>query len=576
MLNPIASRELTSVLRRPQALWLQCGLAVGFALLVLLRWPTDARIALSGVRSQEVFRLFSYGLLTMLLLVVPGFPATSIVREKNAGTLALLFNTPMPGWRILAGKLQATLGLAGLLLCLSLPAGAACFALGGISLREFGSVYGLLALTALTVTSVGLLVSSHATSTDGAVRWTYGIVLFLSVGTLILDHFFAGTGMWLEKVVSVEWIPPIVRNAIVTAGEALGATVAWMRHASPIATLMSVLGAGDVGRRGVAGGSNTLLMFVLMSGGITLISLGWTLSRLNHRIFDRSRSAGAVTNEQSANVQVFRGIMYFFFLDPRRRSMSIRFLNPVMVKELRCRKYGRLHWQLRLVAVCAVGSIAFTVLTATQTIEWDVPTIGAIMVLLQVALLVLITPSLTAGLISTERESGGWTLLQMTPLSIFRIVWGKLLSVILTLVLLLCATLPGYLVMVYIEPGIRLEVERVVICLAVTAVFVMLLSAAVGCLFKKTATATAVSYVTLLVVCAAPLLVWLGRGAPFGHRTVELALSVNPVAAAFSVIRLQGFANYDLIPANWWFMGIASVASLIVMLMKTYQISRPA
>jgi ABC-type transport system involved in multi-copper enzyme maturation permease subunit len=205
----------------------------------------------------------------------------------------------------------------------------------------------------------------------------------------------------------------------------------------------------------------------------------------------------------------------------------------------------------------------------------DVVTVGGIMVMLQVTLLVLITPSLTAGLISTERESGGWVLLQMTPLSIWRIVFGKLLSVILTLALLLCATLPGYIVMVYIEPGYRLEVERVVVCLAITAVFVMLLSAAVGSLFKKTATATAVSYVTLLAVCAAPLLIWLGRGAPFGHTTVETALTINPAAAAFSVIRLPGFAEYDLIPDNWYFMGAASVISLIVMMVQTFRISRP-
>ncbi len=551
MSNSIASRELTSVLRRPQMLWLQCGMAVGFALLVLLRWPTDARIALSGVRSQEVFRLFSYGLLTVLLLVVPGFPASSIVREKQSGTLALLFNSPLSAWKILEGKLVATLALAGLMLCVSLPAGAACYALGGISLSEFGAVYGILALTAILTTALGLVISSHSSTSDAAVRWTYGFVLFVSVGSLVPYHFFAGsTGL-------------------------LGNSVEWLRCLSPVAAMMSILGAGDAGMRGVASTLDVPSRFVLLSLLLSGACLAWTLFRMNHRIFDRARSAGMVTNEQPLNVQVARAIMFFFFLDPKRRSMSIRFLNPVMVKEFRCRRFGRLHWLLRLVAFCAVASLALTILTATRTIEWDVPTIGAIMVMMQVALLVLVTPSLTAGLISTERESGGWVLLQMTPLSIWRIVWGKLLSVILTLAILLCATLPGYLVMVYIEPGYRLEVQRVVVCLAFTAVFVMLLSAAVGCLFRKTATATAAGYVALMLVCVAPLLVWLGRDAPFGRSTVENALVINPVAAAFSVIRLQGFADYDLIPANWWFMGIASALSLIVMLGQTYRISKP-
>ena len=107
------------------------------------------------------------------------------------------------------------------------------------------------------------------------------------------------------------------------------------------------------------------------------------------------------------------------------------------------------------------------------------------------------------------------------------------------------------------------------------AVFAMLASAAAGSLFRRTAPATAVAYATLLAVCGAPLLIWLGRDAPFGRDVVGAALTVNPVAAALSVIRVQGFRDYQLVPANWWFLGAASVLSLIVFLFQTYRISRP-
>ncbi|QDU37492.1 ABC-2 family transporter protein [Maioricimonas rarisocia] len=551
MSNPIVTRELLSFLRRPGALWLQCGLAVVFVLLVVLRWPTDAHVAMSGTRSQEVFRIFAYGLLAAMLLVLPGFPATSIVRERNQGTLALLLGTPLGGSQILQGKLLATMLLALLLLSLSLPAVAASYALGGVSLSGISGAYGLLLATALGVTSLGLLVSSYSISSDGAVRWTYGLVLLWSVVSLVPHHFFAG------------------------AEGITGTAVEWLRCVSPIAALMAWLGAGDLGMRGVATEADIPARFVLLSVGMSILLTLWTLARMNQSIFDRSRSAGMIADEQSTGVQVLRRM--FFIVDPRRRSSSIGpLVNPVMVKEFRCRRFGRLHWLLRLVAACAVLSLALSILTTTRTINWDVPTIGGVMVLLQVALLVLITPSLTSGLISTERETGGWVLLQMTPMSIGRIVWGKLLSVMLTLALVLCATLPGYLVMVYIEPGQRLEVQRVVVCLLITAIFAMLASAAVGSLFRKTAAATAAAYVTLLAICAAPLLVWLGRDAPFGHDTVEAALTINPVAAALSVIHVQGFQGYDLIPANWWFLGIASAASLLLMLLQTWRISRPA
>jgi hypothetical protein len=71
------------------------------------------------------------------------------------------------------------------------------------------------------------------------------------------------------------------------------------------------------------------------------------------------------------------------------------------------------------------------------------------------------------------------------------------------------------------------------------------------------------------------MLVWMGRDAPFGHDAVEASLSFSSIAAAFSVIRMPGFQHYDLIPANWWFLGIGSAASLVLLLVRTYRLARP-
>lgn len=551
MANPLLQRELITALRQKRMLLLQCGLAAAFALLIIVRWPTDPRMAESGLRSKEVFRVFGYGLLSALLLMLPVFPATSIVRERNSGTLALLLNTPIGSWRIFQGKLLAVLGLAGLILVLSLPAASACYALGGISLKDhLLAVYLLLALVACQLSAMGLLVSTYATTTDAAVRWTYGLVLLLSVLTLGPHQFLQGTESNLAVVAD------------------------WLRCASPFASLMSLTGTGDAGALGLVSTTNVPGRFVLISLTLTVICSAWTISRLNHTIFDQARNAGVISDDQTLGTRILR--RFIFLVDPQRRSRSIGpFVNPVMIKEFRCRRFGRLHWLLRLIAICAVLSLGLTYATVTGTVDWGVDTIGGIMVLMQVALLVLITPSLASGLISTERESGGWPLLQMTSMSVLSILWGKLLSVLLTLLLVLCATLPGYLVMVYIEPGLTLQVRRVVICLLATAGFAMLLSAAIGSLFRRTAPATAASYAALLAVCGAPLLVWLGRDAPFGHDAVENALLINPIAAALSVIRLSGFRDYQLIPGNWWFLGISSAVCLLVLVVQTRRISRP-
>lgn len=551
MFKAVIQRELTSLLRRRRMLAFQAGLVVLFGLLVALRWPTDARIALTGTRSQQVFLLFSDGLLAAMMFLLPVFPSTSLVREKSQGTLALLLNTPLGPLRIYFGKLASAMAIAGIILALSLPAASACYAMGGLSLyRDLFRVYLFLAIVALEFSALALLISSLSNSVDAAVRTTYGVVLGLSILTLGPHYFFQGT-------------------------EGMAADIGeFLRNLSPVAALMSLTGSGDAGSQGLTTKDDLLGKFVMTSLGITIAASIWTISRLNHTIFDRNRSAGTISDDQKTSVQVARRM--FFLIDPQRRSAGISsWTNPLMVKEFRCRRFGRLYWLLRLVAVCAVLSLGLTYAATAGTMDWGVETIGGIMVVMQVALVILITPSLAAGLISTERESRGWQLLRTTPLSIFSIVWGKLLSVILPLMLILCATLPGYVVMVFIEPGMSLQVQRVVVCLVATAVFAMLLSAAVGSLFHRTAAATAAAYTVLLSICALPLLVWMGRDAPFGHSTVEGALTVNPVAAALSVIRAPGFQNYSLIPANWWFLGVLSVLSLMILVGQTYRISRP-
>ncbi|HUG17561.1 MAG TPA: ABC transporter permease [Planctomycetaceae bacterium] len=551
MENPVLQRELAGVLRERRTVATLCGLTIVLGLLVALRWPTDARVSEGGIRSRELFQLFTGGLLIGMLLFYPVFPATSIVREKLRGTLELLLNSPLGPARIYFGKLAAGVAVVLLFLVLSLPAAIACYTVGGLSLTyDLGRVFGILILTGFLCTTLGLLISSFSNSLDAAIRWTYAAVLGLSFLLLIPHYFFVGSGGIKGEVVE------------------------WLRCLSPVAALMDSLGKGDFGARGVVSRIDVSLRFTGLSIAISAIACVWTILRLNHKLFDQSRSAGVMVDDQHLGVRVARSAM--FLVDPRRRSKLIRwFVNPVMIKEFRCRRFGRLHWLLRLISVCALLSLALSILTTSQTISWDVPTIGGIMVLMQVSLLVLITPSLTAGLISTERETGGWVLLQSTSMPVWRIVWGKLLSVILTLALVMCATLPGYLVMVFIEPGQRPQVERVVLCLVLTAIFCLLLSAAVSCLFRRTVSATIAGYSSLLLVCGLPLLVWLGRDAPFGHDFVENVLTINPIAAAFTVIRLEGFRDYQLLPANWWFMGVCSVGSLILMTWQTYRISRP-
>jgi ABC-type transport system involved in multi-copper enzyme maturation permease subunit len=230
---------------------------------------------------------------------------------------------------------------------------------------------------------------------------------------------------------------------------------------------------------------------------------------------------------------------------------------------------------LRFVGLSVILSLAAILMAAMGVLGWGLERVGGGLVLLQVVLLLLFAPSLSAGMVSAERESGTWQLLRMTPLSAGAVLRGKLLSVALPLVLLLCATLPGYGAMILLEPALAFRVQRVLVCLALTAVFVVLVSAAASTFFRSTAAAMTAAYVALLVVCALPLLIWLGSEAPFGRSTVEGALSITPVAGALQSAGIQELSQYELLPLNWWIIGGACLALLILLRVRTWQLCRP-
>ncbi len=550
-MRPIIRRELLDVLRTRKAVALQLGLGLACALLVLVRWPTGEMADLSGARSLQVLRVFGYGLLAGVLLMVPAFPATSLVREKIKGTLALLLNSPLPPWSIYLGKLGGVLGFTAALLVMTLPAAAACYALGGTGVRGgIAALYAVLGLAVLQLSTLGLLVSSRSQSTDGALRATYALVLVVCVLTLAPHALLRGGSGALPELAS------------------------WVRCLSPVPAVMEVLGQGDVGSFGMAAGSPAVGRYVVLASAASLICALATLARLNHKLLDRARPAGVMTEDRSGGQRAVRRLL--FLVDPQRRSGGLSlWVNPVMVKEFRSRRFGRSHWTFRLIALSAILSLGLSYVAASGALGWGVEVIGGALVLLQAALLILFAPSLASGLVSAERESGSWQLLRTTPLSPGAILRGKLMSVAWPLLLLLCATLPGYAVMMTVKPTLAHQVPRVVACLALTAVFAVLVSAAVSTLFRSTATATTASYLALLAVCVGPLLVWLGREAPFGHATVEAALTVDPVAAALRASETPGFVQYELLPANWWVIGSACVALLAFLRLRTWQLCRP-
>ncbi|RLS29371.1 MAG: ABC transporter [Planctomycetota bacterium] len=548
---PVFTREFLGILRAPRSIWALLAAALAFSSLVLARWPAGDLVDLSGSGSRGAFLVFASALLGGVLLLVPAFPATSIVRERNKGTLLLLLNSPLTGRAIYSGKFLGVLAFAGLMLCTTLPAAAAVYAMGGVDpLRQIGLLYAVLAVVAILATTIGLLVSTRAASPDAAVRITYGLVFAVAFLTLAPHALTKGTnGIY----------------ALISQ---------WLRRLSPLPVVMHLVGQGGSVGGGILEKDSGVWQFLVAGLGLSAVLAVATMLQLNHLLFDRSRDQGKITDDQSTLVRWFRRLVYL--VDPQRRKSGIPvFLNPVMVKEFRTRRFGRFHWLLRLAAVCAVVSLLMTLAATNGTMDWGVETIGGLLVILQIALVVLLTPSLSAGLISSEREGGGWNLLRSTTLSGWRIASGKLTSVAWTMLLVLAATLPGYLVMTWIKPTMWNQVVLALISVLLAVAMTLAVSAAVGAFHSRTASATVTVYVVLMLMYLGPLVVWAFRDDPFGRPLVERALLITPLGAALSVIGMPGFAQYQLLPAAWWVAGITCIVALVVFAIQVWRLLKP-
>ena len=530
--NPIIHRELIGMMRSKKAVAIQVMLVMMFALLLILRWPAETYADLSGVKSMQVFKLFSYGILTALIFLVPVFPATSIIRERIQGTLALLLNSPMRPLDIYLGKLAGVMIFVFQLLILSIPSLIACFVMGGIDMNhQVLPLYGILILAALQYSTMGLMISCIANSVDGALKMTYGIVLLLSVIVL-------GPHLFLQAEIGI-----------------LADIASWIRCISPIPAVMDVMGHGDVGSQGFDSNVDSISRYVILSLSSMVVFVTIPLIRLNQTILDRSRSQGVLTHQMSALLQTLR-MVFFLGMDPRKRAPNIPvYINPVLMKEFRCRRFGRAHWIIRMMVACLLMSLTLVYITTQYTHQWGVETIGGIMVVMQVSLVVLITPSLASGLISSELEFDSWRLLQMTPLTSSRIITGKLLSVAVTIGLIVLATLPGYVVLAVIEYKLMTQIWQVCVCLLMTCILVLSISALISSLFRVTATATVVSFSVITMIFAGTFLFWMGKGAPFSVDVVETALLVNPLATALTIMNMPGFDPAEftrLAPQELW------------------------
>jgi ABC-2 type transport system permease protein len=192
--------------------------------------------------------------------------------------------------------------------------------------------------------------------------------------------------------------------------------------------------------------------------------------------------------------------------------VATAFWNPIVAKEYRSRMRTWRSPVAMMVYILLIGGLGFAVFSVMAYANSGITGGGnygqilfSALIGFQVILLAFVTPALTAGAISSERERQTIDLLFVTRIPPFSIIWGKLLASMSFVVLLLILSIPIFS-LVFLFGGI--ELDQVVYAFLVTLVTALTLGV-MGILFstwlRRSLVATVVSYVAAFVLIVGTL-----------------------------------------------------------------------
>jgi len=355
--NPIVNKELVHVLRSRTAFALALVSVGALSALALFMWPESGINPVGALHSRLFLAVVLCGQLVMLALFTPPFSATSITYERESNTWEMLYFSLLRPDQVLYGKLVGAVAFLLLLVGFSLPVGATCFLLGGVSLSEMLRCYLVLAMAGVTFGLVGLTCSSLFPSSFSSLIATY-LALLLLCG-----------GVHVPMLLLPEW----------REGHALMHAVRCM---SPFTALVAI--AKDQFRSmGPRASWGAVVRYFVFSGIFCAAMVTVLIARIAMRPAPKiAKRKGVVDKRTPLGARVLRRI--FFVIDPRRRRRSIGLLmNPVFILDLRTRTAGVSNDSLRMTPLrpwtIFLGKFAAAVLLSLMLVVASVPVFFAIL-----------------------------------------------------------------------------------------------------------------------------------------------------------------------------------------------------
>jgi len=544
--NPIIVKELVTVLRSRGAFVLALVSVVALSVLALFMWP-QAGINPGGVLySRLFFAIVLSAELVMLALFTPPFAATSIVGEHESHTWEMLYYSLLRPDHILIGKLVGAVAFLLLLTVISLPVGAICFLLGGVSPHEIFLAYLVLVMAGVTFGLIGLTSSAFVGSSYASLIVTYLALLVICGGVhmpmLLLPEWREGQ----QLLHAVRCLSPFTALVAITHDA--------YRSISPAASMEAV-----VRYFGYSGVLCAVMVIALM------------LRIAKRPVPHIGKRRGVVDESTPRTVRILRRV--FFLIDSRRRRRSISlWINPIFVLDIRTRTAGMGNL-LRACFACLIFALGLVIMVSGTYGATGPDVIRLIALAFQIGLIALIGPSLTIGAVASEVEGRTFDQLRMTPLSPTTIFTGRFLAAGALSMMLVVASVPIFFAILYIQE--QFNPQYLVSMFTVTLITIVF-ALSVGFFFsthcRTTARAAAFAYSVMAFVCVGTLL-----GVVLRERLSEAAarfvLAFNPIVTAVGSVTERQFRDFGVWQRNVAALG---VVSLILIVGTIYRLHRTA
>ncbi len=221
--------------------------------------------------------------------------------------------------------------------------------------------------------------------------------------------------------------------------------------------------------------------------------------------------------------------------------------NPILVRELRSRMRGPRAFVILTTFLLLLGAFAYGLyymVTFSQAFSGGGPPLGAVvghsiftgLALFELTLVCVITPALTANAISSEVERKTLDLLLATPLSPASILWGKLISALSYVFLLILAAVP-MASLVFIFGGVTIaDILRALGVLMICAITLGVIGLFFSTWLRRGGRATVVSYAMLSLLALGTYFLYLVIGVARNANPPRALLLLNPIAAMASAI----------------------------------------